>query len=252
MNDNTQQDASFDVNQPEAASTATGTSDPLEKAVNGEYEFGVGAIISEAWSKTKGSKTNILLAVLLYMLISLIAHTLVSVLLSLFGLSTADPGLGSGIAQLVVTVLTLPIGVGIFFIGVKQSMGLEHSVGEVLGYYDKTLPLVIGMVIMYIMVMLGFMLLILPGIYLAVAYYFGSPLIADKGLGPWQALETSRKSITKNWFGFFGLAIVLVIINLIGAIPLGIGLLWTIPMSVVAYGIAYRNMYGYEPPDELF
>lgn len=39
--------------------------------------------------------------------------------------------------------------------------------------------------------------LVLPGIYLAVSYQLSLPLVADKGLGPWEAMETSRKIVSK-------------------------------------------------------
>ena len=38
----------------------------LEKGIRGEYQLKVGEVLSEAWSKTKGAKTKILLGLLLY------------------------------------------------------------------------------------------------------------------------------------------------------------------------------------------
>lgn len=38
--------------------------------------------------------------------------------------------------------------------------------------------------------------------------------------------------------------VVLSLIMFVSMIPLGIGLIWTIPMSMIAYGIIYRNMFG--------
>lgn len=224
----------------------------VARAIAGDYEFSISATLREAWEKTSGAKTAILLSIVLYLVISFIVVLLLTTLLSLLGVPVGDESWGSAAIQMIVNIVLLPIATGIFLLGVKRSLDLEISVGEVLDNYDKTLPLVISMLIMYVLVTLGFMLLILPGIYLAIAYYFAAPLIVGKELGPWQALEASRKSVTQKWFDFFGLAIMLMIINLIAAIPLGIGLIWTIPMSVVAYGVAYRNMFGYEPKDELW
>ena len=99
---------------------------------------------------------------------------------------------------------------------------------------------------MYIMITIGFILLILPGIYLMVAYYMALPLVAEKGMSPWRALETSRKAVTHRWFSIFGFFIVLSFIAFVSAIPLGIGMIWTLPMMLIAYGILYRNMFGVE------
>jgi hypothetical protein len=47
--------------------------------------------------------------------------------------------------------------------------------------------------------------LIIPGIYLLVAWIFSLPLVADKQLEFWSAMELSRKIVTRVWFEIFGL-----------------------------------------------
>jgi uncharacterized membrane protein len=66
----------------------------------------------------------------------------------------------------------------------------------------------------------------------------------DKNLAAWEAMETSRKATGKHWFGIFGFGIVIALINMATVFTLFIGLIWTIPLSVIAYGILYRNMFG--------
>jgi uncharacterized membrane protein len=94
------------------------------------------------------------------------------------------------------------------------------------------------------MVLIGFVLLIIPGIYLAIAYYMAMPLVVEKGLSPWAAMEISRKTVSKRWFTMFFFGIVMMLILIVSAIPLGIGLIWTLPMAMIAYGVIYRNMFG--------
>ena len=33
-----------------------------------------------------------------------------------------------------------------------------------------------------------------------MAYLLAIPLVVERGLSPWQALEASRKAITQHWF----------------------------------------------------
>lgn len=73
------------------------------------------------------------------------------------------------------------------------------------------------------------------------------PLVVERGLTPWQALETSRKAITQRWFKVFGLFLLLGLITLVSAIPLGVGLVWTIPLFVIAMGVLYRTIFGVLP-----
>ena len=62
-----------------------------------------------------------------------------------------------------------------------------------------------------------------------------------------QALEASRKAITQHWFKVFGLFLLLGLIVMVSAIPLGIGLVWSIPLMVVAMGVLYRTIFGVLP-----
>jgi uncharacterized membrane protein len=97
---------------------------------------------------------------------------------------------------------------------------------------------------MSILVMLGFLLLVIPGIYLAVATFFALQLVADRQLGPWQAIKTSIKATTHNWFPIFLILLALSLIMAVSCIPLGIGLIWTLPLLFIAKGILYRNIFG--------
>lgn len=49
---------------------------------------------------------------------------------------------------------------------------------------------------------LGFMLFIIPGLYLLLGYFFALPLVVDHGVGYWESLETSRKAVHRS-FGPF-------------------------------------------------
>ena len=92
---------------------------------------------------------------------------------------------------------------------------------------------------------IGFFLLIIPGVYLSVAYLFALPLVVEKGLSPWPALETSRRAVSTHWFRIFGLFFVLGVLLLLGFITI-IGWLWTGPLWYTAYGVAYREIFGIE------
>ena len=150
------------------------------------------------------------------------------------------------IEQLALALITTPIGVGLFILGMRRSANVSLSPSSVLNYFSQMLPLFYTYILMSLMIFAGLILLVLPGIYLMFAYYLALPLVAEKGLKPWQALEASRKAITHRWFSFFWLSILLTLIIFISMFPLIIGWIWTIPMSIIAYGIVYRNIFGIE------
>jgi hypothetical protein len=56
--------------------------------------------------------------------------------------------------------------------------------------------------------MLGICCCIVPGVYLFVAWLFSLPLVMDKRLEFWSAMEASRRVVTRVWFEVFGLFLV--------------------------------------------
>ena len=111
--------------------------------------------------------------------------------------------------------------------------------------FNYFLPLFLASLAGGMLVGIGLVLLLVPGIYLAVGYMFTSFLVLDYRMEFWQAMETSRAIITKNWFAFFGFALVLMAINLLGCLALGVGLLVSLPVTSCAVAIAYKEIVGF-------
>lgn len=236
------------------------TSDPvageygsIENGLAGRYQFSIKEICSEAWTLVKGAKLSFLIATIVYFVVYFVIAFAVNMILAAVGFSmpsmfAAEAGLGSGIGQLIqgilVTLLVTPLGVGLFMLGIRRSVGKSLPTGELFAHYGKMVPLFVVTVLVYLFMLIGFLLLILPGIYLAIGYSMALPLVVDQGLSPTQAMKTSRKTIHKKWFAYFGLILVMMLAMIIGFLALGIGLFWAGPFCLIAYGIAYRNMFG--------
>ncbi|NTU96547.1 MAG: hypothetical protein HGA62_01890 [Chlorobiaceae bacterium] len=110
--------------------------------------------------------------------------------------------------------------------------------------FNYFLPLFLAGLAGGFLVCIGLFLLIIPGIYIGVCYMFTTFLIIDYRMEFWQAMETSRKIISRHWFAFFGFAFILFAINMLGVLALGIGTLVSIPVSACASAIAYRELIG--------
>lgn len=90
----------------------------------------------------------------------------------------------------------------------------------------------------------GLILLIVPGVIWAIKYQFALPLVVDKKLTLAQAIKKSGE-ITKGYkVWLFGLSLVLVGVNLLGLLALGVGLLFTVPLSGIAHIWVYRQLVG--------
>lgn len=226
-----------------------GNAGSLEAAIAGDYEFGVMDTISEAWGKTKGIKCYIIGAgILLYVILGIVLGIVMAIMMpASMGDGEPDPFAMIGaqlVLQPIMFAVMMPFVGGIVVMCLKQIQGREVAFGDLFSVFNKTLPLFLAAILINILVSIGFLLLILPGIYLGVSYLLVVPLIVDRDLGVWEAMEASRKAITKRWFSVFGLYLLLLLIVLVSMIPLGIGLLWTIPLMAMAFMTMYQKMFG--------
>lgn len=84
---------------------------------------------------------------------------------------------------------------------------------------------------MIFFIFIAVLLITIPVFIVYMFYTFAPLIIMTHKKEFWPAMELSRKLIMKNLWGNAGLFFVLGIINFIGMIPLGLGLLVTIPLS---------------------
>ena len=96
--------------------------------------------------------------------------------------------------------------------------------------------------VMGILVIIGFLLFIIPGIYLAIGYTMAVPLLVLEEMDFWSALETSRKIVTKNWWYWLLLSIVVGIIGSLGYVALIIGIAATLPIGYCINYAAYEDI----------
>ncbi len=194
-------------------------------------------VLKEAWQLTHGFKASYWGALIIYIVVTAVLAGLTEVI--------AGTSIGLNIIfQLIQAVIIYPLAAGLTMIAVRQSAGIPCNATMIFNYYPKTLPIFLLYLLMTLLILVGMLLLLIPGIYLAVAYCFALVLLVDKNLGIWEALETSRKAVTQCWFRTFGLFIVLLIIILVSMIPLGIGLIWSLPLVTLAFAVVYRSLFG--------
>jgi len=83
---------------------------------------------------------------------------------------------------------------------------------------------------------------VLVMIYLGVSWIFTFPLVIDQGLGPWTAMEVSRRVVGKQWFRVFFVMLLAGILALLGLIGLFIGFFFTIPLMFGGVVCAYESL----------
>ncbi|SRR5260221_1553901 len=148
-----------------------------------------------------------------------------------------------------VTIIGAPVytifTAGLFKYYLKLIRGESAGIGDAFsGFGACTGQLVLLSVVQMVLVLIGYALCLIPGIYLAVAWYFAIPLIIDKQMGFWEAMELSRKMVSKHWFLIFGFLIVYGLLVLAGLIACCVGIFVTMPIGFAALMYAYETIFS--------
>jgi hypothetical protein len=134
---------------------------------------------------------------------------------------------------------------GLMYTFTRRIRGEVPSVGDAFcGFSLAFLQLGLAGLVSTLLICVGLLLCVLPGIYLAVAYTFALPLVLDKKYDFWTAMEVSRQVANKQWWTLFGLLIVVFLINVIGILACLVGWIVAAPISIAAIMYAYEDLFG--------
>ena len=223
----------------------------LQSAAEGHYDLPLKPLLKEAWYATDGSKLLFFFAYVIIILIALAMNYLGEMAINHFIPASPYPSENDGFAirfvvEVFFAVIQTPLYAALFLMSIRKVNGAPVRLENLFDGYKKFFPLAGAYLIMYFFITIGFLLLILPGIYLSIAYAFAYPLMLEKNMSIWEALETSRKAVGKQWFRVFGVMLAMALITVASIIPLGIGLFWTIPMLYLLLGMMYTRIFGFD------
>lgn len=150
--------------------------------------------------------------------------------------------------------LSLLFNVGSWIVSIVSSIfvikiGLKLYDHEKIGSYDFlsfSTPLffkfLLGYVLYTLLAVIGFILLIVPGLYFAIKYQFVQYLIVDKNMDVIEAFKESSKMTNGHKWNLLLLALLYVAIVILGVMALGVGLLVALPIVMVAQAYVYRRL----------
>lgn len=226
-----------------AVPVAPRTGGSVERALAGDFEFDPLGALQEGWRLTDGVKLILLVGIVAAVIASVVVQLVVGQLLPT-PTGMFDALLFSVLTGLVQLPVTGPIYAGMLMVVLRHVSGQPVAVADLFGQFDKIGRVVGVLLLSMLLTYVGFLLLLIPGIYLSVAYLMALPLVVEKGMSPWQALETSRKVVTKCWWRMFLTGVLVGLILLVSALPILIPWIWTLPMALLTFGVIYRNLFG--------
>lgn len=200
--------------------------------------FAVSELARTAWEMTKGVKEEIWKALAAVLFVTVVAEMIGHLL----GLNDRQ-GFSAHILSFLLGVPASLLSAGIMYMGVQYASGETLSFRMVRAVLPVAVSLILAIILQTLFVTVGFVLLIIPGVYLSVGYSMTLPLIIERGLTPWEAMEVSRKAIHPVWWNVFALYLLVGAAFCLSALTLFIGLIWLLPWSVVLMGLVYRRLF---------
>lgn len=153
-----------------------------------------------------------------------------------------------GLIQGVVGLLAGPCMGGLYFLFLKLIRGQRAEFGDAFaGFTLAFLQLFLAGLVSGLLTTFGLLLCILPGIYLAVAWIFTLPLVMDKRIDFWPAMELSRKVVSRHWWIFFGMILVNFLMFMLGFVACIIGIFIVQPVVFGAIAFAYEDIFCRQP-----
>ncbi len=234
--------------EPFPASALAGSSNWLEH----DYELDIGGCISRGWELVKNNFWPAVGVNALVMLITVAINQLI-------GLFTR-PVINAMIVQhqvsargvlivLMATIISAPIYAifmaGLFKYFLKMVRRENAQIGDAFSGFGPSIgQLILLGLVMNSLVMMGFALCLIPGIYLSVAWYFAIPLVIDRRMNFWEAMESSRKLVTRHWFLVFAFLLVVGLLAAAGVIACCVGILVTMPIFFASIMYAYETIFS--------
>ena len=190
----------------------------------------VGPAFSYAFAKFQQNIGPLLLIALVVVVVNVIGFAISYAVDSVFG-------------QLVFQVVSFVVGqivmLGLYRAALMVTAGQTPDVGRVFST-DRLGDFIVGSLLYSLIVIVGLVLCIIPGIIAAVMLYFYGFYILDKNLPPVDALRASYNLVRAHAGDVFVLLLVAFVVYVVGFILCGIGVLVTGPIALLMVAYGYR------------
>jgi hypothetical protein len=208
--------------QPMAMATPAGVPS-IEEIIQRGYQVQIGKWMGDGWQLAK----QVLWPMIGY---SIILGVIANVT---FGLSYLIYG---------------PFMAGLLIVPLRTAKGRPQPFGAFFQGFRAFTPFFLLFWVSSILVGLGYLFLVLPGIYLATAFMWCGLLVLDRNMDFWPAMMASLKVVNRNFWGSFGWLLVSSFVAMgLGMVTCGIGLLFTMPWLMCMQIVAYRDIFGLNP-----
>lgn len=184
-----------------------------------------------AKEKIKGNLWNIIVGLLITIAISIMFSMGYVIIQRIFG-----PGnFITYIVEIITDILLIPLNVGLYSYIIEFIKNDNFNQNLIFEPYERTLNVIGASLLVSLLVMVGCICFIIPGIYLAFSYAMVPYLLATrKDLTITETLELSRKMMDGHKFDYFVLSISFIGWAILVPFTLGILMIWLYPYIMTA------------------
>ncbi len=154
------------------------------------------------------------------------------------------------VGSLIQTVIVSIVNLGYFYVARKIKNGKQVSFEDFFKPFSAFGDIIGIALVVFILTVVATLCLIIPGIYLGIAWIFAVPIAYFYKPSLWGSMEASRIIITKNWWWFLLLILCIALLNILGAICLLVGLLVTVPVTHLIFYAAFDDIFKIDEKEE--
>ncbi len=212
-----------------------------------------GDIFSRTWTIFSDQWAMCLLVLFLVFLFNLVVGNALSYGGWFLGLAAGDAVMAEVLFSLGTVagwLLNIWIGIGQAMIFLSIARGDRVELGQLFAGGRYFLRIIGASMIAGFALMLGLLLLIVPGIFLFLVFWPFYWLIVDRDAGVFDSFRLAQEISKGNKATVFVLAFVAIALTILSALPCGLGLLFTIPFFGLMWPVIYLAMSGQATADQ--
>lgn len=166
----------------------------------------------------------------------------------IFVIMAAIGGLPGLLHRSAAPLLFFVIG-GALYVGIARAIlgligGKPPTVGMMFGGFDRFGQAFLATLVMGVLICLGTILCIVPGVILAIMWLFVYFVMAETDLDFWPAMEASAKLTAGYRWELFCLLLACLVVGLLGVLACVVGVFIAYPVIYTAVALAYRFLQG--------
>lgn len=214
--------------------------------------------IKNSWEKVKGSKGSFWAAFAISLVVIIVTGLLSDYL------KPSAPQV-SGLIDFIGQVINYLLQMGILYMGIRRADDLPIDFKMVYRAFDFYLALkIVGLYLLHVLIFIPSIILTVIGMFflqdhpaIAVLFYILAAIVCavlavriilamgfviDKEVMPWPAFVMSFQATRGNFWRILATLFIEILIFMVSLIPLGIGLIWTLPFGFIVYGMMYKQL----------